>query len=138
MSSDTGATIGCVPLVSGSGTKYKVLEALSAGVPLICSPIAAEALELRDGDQFLIRNSDAEIAEAIVQLIDKPITAQQMAQRGRSLVETRYAWETFLPRLDPWLAYLAEAPLRRSTANRDLSPDAQASMKVGTSFGIEN
>ena len=26
------ATVGCVPHLAGSGTKYKVLEALSAGV----------------------------------------------------------------------------------------------------------
>jgi len=111
-----GASLGCVPLVSGSGTKYKVLEALSAGVPVVCSPIAAEGLELRDGEQILVRQTDLEIATAMVQLLDDPAMAQQMARRGRALVETRYAWDAFLPRLDDWLDYLAQAPLLRMKA----------------------
>ncbi|RPH92438.1 MAG: glycosyltransferase, partial [Lysobacterales bacterium] len=111
-----GATVGCVPLVSGSGTKYKVLEALSAGVPLVCSPIAAEGLDLRDGEHMLVRQTDLEIADALVKLLDEPDMAQQMARRGRAAVETRYAWDVFLPKLDHWLNHLAEAPLYRTTA----------------------
>lgn len=111
-----GATVGCIPLVSGSGTKYKVLEAMSAGVPLVCSPIATEGLDVRNGDHILIRETDSEIADSLVQLINSPDVAQLMAHRARDFVEARYAWDSFLMRLDGWLDFLALAPLYRATA----------------------
>ncbi|VBB42011.1 hypothetical protein TRIP_B200151 [uncultured Desulfatiglans sp.] len=106
----TAAAVGCVPLLSGSGTKYKVLEAMSAGMPLVCSPIAAEALEVENGVHLLIRESDEDLARAIVKLVRNPEIALAMARNARQWVERRYAWEAVLPRLDGWLDALAAMP----------------------------
>src|SRR6202007_1921099 len=77
------ASVACVPLISGSGTKYKVLEALSAGVPMVCSPLAIEGLELEDGRHVLLGRSDAEMAAAIAQLLDNPLLVATLARHGR-------------------------------------------------------
>jgi glycosyltransferase involved in cell wall biosynthesis len=106
------ASLGCVPLLAGSGTKYKVLEALSAGVPLVCSPVAVEGLDLRRDEHLLIGESDAEIAAAIVRLLRDPELAADLARRGRKRVEEHYSWEANLPRLDGWLPILAQLPRR--------------------------
>ena len=106
------ASLACVPLEAGSGTKYKVLEALSAGVPVVCSPVAVEGLDLRPGEHLLVGESDKEIAAAILRLLDDPALAASLARAGRSQVEKRYAWEANLPRLDDWLPALARLPRR--------------------------
>ena len=106
------ASLGCVPLLAGSGTKYKVLEALSAGVPLVCSPVAVEGLDLRAGQHLLLGESDEEIAAAIVRLLGEPQLAATLARQGRMHVQQRYAWEANLPRLDGWLPELARLPPR--------------------------
>lgn len=115
----TAAAVGCVPLLSGSGTKYKVLEAMSAGMPLVCSPIAAEALEVENGTHLLIRESEEDLAAAIVKLIRSPESAVTMARNAREWVEKRYAWGAVLPRLDGWLDELAGMPrLQETTGGR--------------------
>jgi glycosyltransferase involved in cell wall biosynthesis len=106
------ASVGCVPLRAGSGTKYKVLEALSAGLPLVCSPVALEGLDLTPGEHLLAGESDEEIAAALARLLDDRTLASALARRGRARVEERYAWEVNLPRLDGWLARLAALPPR--------------------------
>jgi glycosyltransferase involved in cell wall biosynthesis len=111
------ATVACMPLNAGSGTKYKVLEALSAGVPTVCTPTALEGLDLTDGEELLVRKGDQELASALVTLIKRPDLAARLAQRGRETIEQRYAWDANLPRLDAWLERLAKLP-RRSEEKR--------------------
>jgi len=110
------ATVACVPLLSGSGTKYKVLEALGAGVPLVCSPLAIEGLALEAGKHVLLGHSDQDIATAIVRLLDDPKLAATLARQGRNLIERCYAWEANLARLDDWLDQLIALPRRKDEA----------------------
>jgi len=107
------ASLACVPLISGSGTKYKVLEALSVGVPMICSPLAIEGLDIEDGKHVLLGQSDEELAAAIVRLLDEPHLAAAMAREGRELVERRYTWDANLARLDDWLDTIIALPWRK-------------------------
>ena len=118
------ASVACVPLISGSGTKYKVLEALSAGVPVVCSPLAVEGLNLENGQHVLLGQSDAELAAAIMWLIEAPELAAGLARRGRALVERQYAWDVNLVCLDDWLAMLASLP-RRNESKTPGSPSVQ-------------
>jgi glycosyltransferase involved in cell wall biosynthesis len=107
------ASLSCVPLDAGSGTKYKVLEALSAGVPVVCTPLAAEGLEVVHGEHVLIGQGDQELADAIIRLLEDSSLAEMMAQRGRRLIEKRYTWDANLAKLDRWLETIAELPPHR-------------------------
>jgi glycosyltransferase involved in cell wall biosynthesis len=107
------ATVACMPLSAGSGTKYKVLEALSAGVPTVCTPTALEGLDLKDGEELLVRETDEELAAAVVTLIKQPEVAARLARQGREVVERQYSWGANLPRLDAWLDLLLSLPRRR-------------------------
>jgi glycosyltransferase involved in cell wall biosynthesis len=115
------ASVACVPLTSGSGTKLKVLEMLSAGVPLVCTALATEGLDIEDGKHCLVRASDEELAEAVIQLLDDLSLRQRLATQGRALVESRYNWDTNLTRLGPWLDELRRRPRRRDEANVPLA-----------------
>jgi len=108
------ATVACLPLLSGSGTKYKVLEALSAGVPVVCSPLAAEGLAVEHGRHLVVAETDRDIADAVMRLMGDPGHARGLAEAGRRLVVERYAWDVNLPRLDPWLREIAAVPRGRS------------------------
>jgi glycosyltransferase involved in cell wall biosynthesis len=106
------AAVACMPLTAGSGTKYKVLEALSTGAPTVCTPTALEGLNLKDGEELFVRETDEELAAAIVTLIKQPEVAARLARRGREVVERQYTWDSNLPRLDAWLELLASLPRR--------------------------
>jgi glycosyltransferase involved in cell wall biosynthesis len=113
------ASLACVPLISGSGTKYKVLEALSAGVPMVCSPLAIEGLDIEVDKHVLVGQSDAELAAAIVRLLDDPDLAVNLARQGRELVERHYTWDVNLARLDDWLDEIIALPRRLNELQSD-------------------
>jgi glycosyltransferase involved in cell wall biosynthesis len=107
------AGVACYPLVSGSGTKFKVVEALSAGVPVVASPVAAEGIDVEPGVHLCVGATDPEIADGVVALLGEPEAAARMAEAGRARAVARYAWDAVLPRLVPWLDALK---LRRERA----------------------
>jgi glycosyltransferase involved in cell wall biosynthesis len=102
----------CVPLRVGSGTKLKVLEALSAGVPVVCTPVAAEGLDLAADEHLLVRETDADLARAMLDVIDDRALADRLARAGRARVAARYAWDANLAPLAGWLEALRRAPAR--------------------------
>lgn len=104
------ANLTCIPLLTGSGTKYKVLEAFSAGVPVVCSPIAAEGLDVIPGLHALVGETDQEIADHILYLLDNPHVADQIAVQARELVTVNYAWESNLSKIDKWLEQIEAMP----------------------------
>jgi glycosyltransferase involved in cell wall biosynthesis len=99
----------CVPLEMGSGTKYKVIEALAAGAPVVCTPLATEGLNLVD-EHVVVGESDLELADAISWALRNRDRAASMSQRARILIEKQYAWDVILTKLQPWLDRIAALP----------------------------
>jgi glycosyltransferase involved in cell wall biosynthesis len=118
------ASLTCVPLVVGSGTKYKVLEALCAGVPVVCTPLTVEGLALQHGEHVLLAESDEHLASTIVELLEQPELAAKLACAGHDIVEQLYTWDANLVRLDAWLAGLMALP-RRNAPLLELLPATQ-------------
>ena len=56
------------PLAFGAGLKGKVADSLAAGVPCICTPVAAEGFQLPEPLRDLIAGDGAGLADAIVRL----------------------------------------------------------------------
>jgi glycosyltransferase involved in cell wall biosynthesis len=104
------ADVACIPLSAGSGSKYKVLEAASAGVPLVCTERALQGIDLAVDEHVLFGHDDQALADAILALLDNPDRAQQMAARARKRVVTTHAWTANLKKLDGWLKQLKDLP----------------------------
>lgn len=56
------------PLLLGAGIKIKILEAMSAGMPVITNEIGAEGIDLTDGINYLYCSKAQEYIEAIERL----------------------------------------------------------------------
>jgi glycosyltransferase involved in cell wall biosynthesis len=106
------ADVACYPLVSGSGTKFKVVEALSAGLPVVGSPVAFEGIEAEAGTHFRVGVTDRELADAVVRLLSERESAARLAEAGRARAVARYAWDAVLPPLAGWLDALRARPRR--------------------------
>jgi glycosyltransferase involved in cell wall biosynthesis len=86
------ADVFAVPLHYGSGTRLKILEAMSMAKPIVSTSIGAEGIEAKAGVHFLLAEDNESMADAIVRLIDDASLRHSLAQQARRLVEDRYEW----------------------------------------------
>ena len=75
-----------VPLLSGSGVRIKILEALSLGRAVVSTSLGAEGLDLRDQEHIIIADSAKAFANAIMRLKKHPEIASSLARGGRDWV----------------------------------------------------
>jgi len=92
------AMAAVVPLLAGSGTRLKILEAMAAGVPAVSTPIGAEGLDIAEGENILIVPGDVPGSQekwvaAIEKLVPQDELWVKLAAAGRALVESRYGWD---------------------------------------------
>lgn len=88
------AGVFVVPLLSGSGTRLKIVEALAMGVPVVSTTIGAEGIDGRDGVHFRIADTPAAFARAVLEILGNPQMAQSLRLAGRDLVQERYSWQS--------------------------------------------
>ncbi|GBD17430.1 D-inositol-3-phosphate glycosyltransferase [bacterium HR26] len=93
------AGIVVVPLLSGSGTRLKVLEAFAAGRPVVSTRLGAAGLEVEDGVHLLLADSPEEMAAAIARLVESPELRERLVENAWRLVDERYRWTTIGQRL---------------------------------------
>ena len=95
-----GAHALLAPIRSGKGTRYKVLEAMITGTPVVATTLAAEGLDLKHGENVLIADSSANLAAATVRLLEDNVLQKKLAVAGQSLVKKGYSWDTIAKDLD--------------------------------------
>jgi glycosyltransferase involved in cell wall biosynthesis len=89
-----------VPLLSGSGTRLKILEAWAAGLPVVSTTLGAEGLPVRDGENVLIADGAQSFADAVTRLLTCTELRQKIGSAGRLLQEKEFTWETAWKKLD--------------------------------------
>ena len=85
------AAVYAAPLRAGSGTKFKVLEALAMGRPVVTTSIGAEGLELVPGRDAMVVDDPEAYYEAVRLLLTDPTRGESMGAKGRTLVQERYS-----------------------------------------------
>jgi glycosyltransferase involved in cell wall biosynthesis len=89
------ATALLVPMRLGTGIQTKVLEAMAAGVPVICSGFANRGINATPGEHLLVADSPAEYVTAAEHLIEDPGLAPRLTERARRWVVDEHAPAVF-------------------------------------------
>jgi glycosyltransferase involved in cell wall biosynthesis len=92
-------SISVVPLKSGSGIRLKILEAMSAGKPVVSTTIGAQGIEYEPNTNIVIGDSATEFAHAVMRLLNDEAFDQKVRQEGRKLIEERYSNRSVVQRL---------------------------------------
>jgi glycosyltransferase involved in cell wall biosynthesis len=87
------ARVAVVPVLAGSGTRVKILEAWAAGTPVVSTGVGAEGLGARDGEHLLVAGSPLQFSETVSVLLTSQGLRQQIGAGGRKLYEERFSWE---------------------------------------------
>jgi glycosyltransferase involved in cell wall biosynthesis len=82
-----------VPLRTGGGTRFKILEAWAAGKAVVSTTKGAEGLEARHGENIWLADTAPEFADAIVRLLSDEALRASLGKRGWKTVEERYSLE---------------------------------------------
>jgi glycosyltransferase involved in cell wall biosynthesis len=81
-----------VPLLAGSGTRLKILEAWAAGLPVVSTTIGAEGLPVQHDREVLLADGSAAFAAAVSRLLTCKELRERLAVAGRSLLEKEFTW----------------------------------------------
>jgi sugar transferase (PEP-CTERM/EpsH1 system associated) len=87
-----GASVVVVPLLVGSGTRLKILEAWAMAKAVVSTSIGAEGLPSGDGRVLLIADTAEDFATRVVQLLGDATLRRRLGAEGRIIVENRFAW----------------------------------------------
>jgi glycosyltransferase involved in cell wall biosynthesis len=95
-----GAKVVVVPLLAGSGTRFKLIEAWAAGRAVVSTRVGAEGLPARHGENLLLADDAHSFADAVLLLLSAPDLRRQLGQAGRTLFESEFTWDSAWRKLD--------------------------------------
>jgi polysaccharide biosynthesis protein PslH len=102
-----------VPLLSGGGTRIKILEAAFAGRPVLSTPIGAEGLEIDDGNNILLFNNAEEFTFQYRKLSDRAMYGS-LVRNALKNVESRYSVRRFSDAMSCVLETIDQKRLQRA------------------------
>jgi glycosyltransferase involved in cell wall biosynthesis len=94
------ARVAVAPLLAGSGTRMKILEAWAAGRAVVSTPIGAEGLPARDRQNMLLASGAADFAAAVSALLDDDLLRRRIGAAGRLEYEQNFTWASAWARID--------------------------------------
>ncbi len=91
---------------------------LSYGVPVVCTPIAAEGMGLSDGQEVLLGSTAQELADQVIRLYRDAALWEGLSKAGMKLVDEEFSTATNRKRIEEYLADVGfgAMPHLRSTA----------------------
>ena len=105
-------------MVSGTGIKNKLLEALAAGVPCVTTALACQGTALMDRRHVLIADQPDDFASCIGEIFADDQLARRLARDGRSYVLQEHSWDRAAERFEEMHS---EITAERLGAEDDLS-----------------
>ena len=119
------AAVMVAPLNIARGTQNKILEAMALGVPVVTSTLAAGGVDATAPDDFLVADTPAEIATAVLRIVDDRNERERLARAGRARMLSHHSWEPSMKRLDDiierTMLRASAAVAGRAQARRDAS-----------------
>lgn len=81
------------PLRASSGTQFKIIEAMAAGIPIITTEIGAGLLGIKNKTHAIIANNPQKLSEAVVRISSSNKLRRQLINNARKLIEQKYNWD---------------------------------------------
>lgn len=94
------AHVMLVPIRNGRGTRYKILESMAAGLPVVSTSLGIEGISAQDNIHALVRDSASGLADATVEILKNKELAKKLAINARKLVTNQFNWEKISADLD--------------------------------------
>jgi glycosyltransferase involved in cell wall biosynthesis len=104
------AALVVAPIRLGGGMRVKVLEALAAGKAVVASPRAAEGLDVEDGHELVLADTDEAFVAAVSGLLADEERRVELARAARRWAERELGEDRFVAAYEALYARLLAAP----------------------------
>ena len=94
-----GAEVYVIPLRSGGGTRFKVLEAMALRCPIVSTSMGCDGFPVAAGEEVLLADDAPSFADRVVALIQDPDRRKALGEAGFGFAG-RYDWSRIVPRLE--------------------------------------
>jgi glycosyltransferase involved in cell wall biosynthesis len=81
------------PILSGGGTKLKILEAMAAGKAIVSTSIGVEGIVGEDGKHFVVADGPEAFASAVISLLNDGDLRKRLGASARRRAMEKYDWE---------------------------------------------
>ncbi|MGC9326349.1 MAG: glycosyltransferase family 4 protein [Candidatus Hinthialibacter sp.] len=81
------------PLRVAAGVRNKLLEAMSAGMPIVTTRLGVEGMSIQHNREALIAETPQEFYDCVQRLKTSPELCQELAQNGRAYVQKNHCLE---------------------------------------------
>jgi glycosyltransferase involved in cell wall biosynthesis len=86
------AKVFVAPVRAGNGIQFKVLQAMSCGLPVVCTPLANAGIGAKDGREIYETDDRALFAKTTLKLLEKPPLRKSMGDKARKLTQDCFTW----------------------------------------------
>lgn len=87
------ATVTIAPLLIGSGTRLKILEALAMRKAMVSTSLGCEGLSVVQGKHLIVADQAQTFVQNVVDLMQHREKRLALGSAGRALVEAEYSWQ---------------------------------------------
>lgn len=89
----TTSHVLAAPVFSGKGTRYKILEGLASGTPVLATSTAVEGLSIKPGVHALVEDDAESFASTLIKLLQSKALQDTLRKNGLSFVKTHFDWQ---------------------------------------------
>lgn len=86
----SGKKINVVPLLSGSGIRVKIIEAMSMGKTVITTTVGAQGIDYTDGEDLLIADTPQQFADQVRRCLNDDAFCRTVGQNAAALIARQY------------------------------------------------
>jgi len=80
------------PIRVGGGTRFKALDVLAMGMPLVGTTFACSGISVQDGKHVLMADSPEAFVDQVLRVLVDPVLRANRAAQGHDLVCRDYSW----------------------------------------------
>jgi glycosyltransferase involved in cell wall biosynthesis len=97
----SSSTIMVAPIRGAGGTRLKILEAMAAGLPVVSTKVGVAGLNLSDGENVMIADTNEGIAKKAIKLLKDKNLTKKIGRKGKEHVSKYFDWRSVVKLHDP-------------------------------------
>ena len=103
------AGVSIVPLLTGGGTRLKILEAMALHTPVVSTSKGAQGIDISPGENIIIADTPETFSTGVIEILTQPALGKALAESGSRLVQAEYSLEAITSKYERLLQKAIQA-----------------------------